>query len=426
VRAESPLRVVVVGGGLGGLCLAQGLRQAGVSVAVYERDRSPAVRGQGYRLHIDARGERALRACVPPRLYGLYAATRGQPSTGATVFTIAGGRLRAVSTWRFPTDESEELIRVGSAVDRMTLRHVLLAGLDDSVHFGKAFVRYAQHPDGTVSALFADGTEGEGDVLVAADGVGSRVRQQFLPHASVNDTGIRWLGGKTILTSELEAMLPAQLGETFVFVAGAAQGMLFGLVKFRQDPNEAAAQLGYEVRFPDTAAYVFWGVLVKRDDLDIADEDLDRVRGPDLRRLVLRLGADWPLPLRALVEACQPGQTFILRMRRAQPIEHWQTTNVTLLGDAIHAMPPSRGSGGNTALKDASLLCRNLVAASRKEKTLLQAVYDYEVEMVRYGFDAVRASVQAGGLGPGPGTPGSPGRRGRGGTAQHVGRTSEA
>src|SRR5690242_20221764 len=129
--AVSSLRVVVIGGGLGGLCLAQGLRRAGIGVVVYERDRSPAARGQGYRIHIDTRGEQALRACLPPSLYDLYLATRGQPSRGATIFAAVDGHLRAVSTWRFPEDESGELIRAGAAVDRMTLRRVLLAGLDD-------------------------------------------------------------------------------------------------------------------------------------------------------------------------------------------------------------------------------------------------------------------------------------------------------
>src|SRR4051812_42086717 len=121
----STFRVVIVGGGLGGLCLAQGLHRAGVNVTVYERDPSPVTRHQGYRIHIDTRGEQALRECLPPRLFELYLATRGQPSTGATVFRVEGGKLTELSTWRFPDRPGEELITIGSAVDRITLRHVL-------------------------------------------------------------------------------------------------------------------------------------------------------------------------------------------------------------------------------------------------------------------------------------------------------------
>ena len=48
------LRVAVAGGGLGGLCLAQGLARAGSDVTVYERDAGLAARPQGYRLHLGA------------------------------------------------------------------------------------------------------------------------------------------------------------------------------------------------------------------------------------------------------------------------------------------------------------------------------------------------------------------------------------
>jgi hypothetical protein len=53
-----------------------------------------------------------------------------------------------------------------------------------------------------------------------------------------------------------------------------------------------------------------------------------------------------------------------------------------------------RGSGANTALRDASLLTRSLIAVANLGTPLEQALYDYESEMVRYGFDALRASLQ--------------------------------
>jgi 2-polyprenyl-6-methoxyphenol hydroxylase-like FAD-dependent oxidoreductase len=47
-----PLKVLIIGGGTGGLCLAHGLRKAGVAVKVFERDHTPEYRLQGYRLNI--------------------------------------------------------------------------------------------------------------------------------------------------------------------------------------------------------------------------------------------------------------------------------------------------------------------------------------------------------------------------------------
>jgi 2-polyprenyl-6-methoxyphenol hydroxylase-like FAD-dependent oxidoreductase len=388
-----PLQVLVIGGGLGGLCLAQGLHKAGINVAVYERDTSPETRTQGYRFHMDIRGEEALRECLPPDLYELALATRGQPSHGVTVFSIVDGELREMTTRRFPASDSSEFVTVGSAIDRLTLRQILLAGLDDIVHFGKEFIRYEQQPDGTVRACFADGTSAVGDVLVGADGVGSRMRKQFLPYAEMIDTGLRWLGGKTPLTNELRTLLPPQLAETFGMVPGVGQSMLFGLVTFRQDPNQAAAHLWPGLRFHHTDNYVFWGVLARRQQLVLTDDELNALPGSELQRLILALGVDWPRILRTLIEQCQPDQTFVLKLRHAKPIEQWQTTNITLLGDAIHAMPPA-GSGANTALRDASLLMRSLIAVANQGMPLHQALHDYESEMVRYGFGALRASLQ--------------------------------
>jgi phytoene dehydrogenase-like protein len=79
------VRVAVAGAGLGGLCLAQGLRRAGTDVTVYERDDGLAGRGQGYPLHVDARAGLALQQCLPPELLAAFQATCGQASTRLTV-----------------------------------------------------------------------------------------------------------------------------------------------------------------------------------------------------------------------------------------------------------------------------------------------------------------------------------------------------
>ena len=64
--------VAIIGGGMGGLCLANGLKKAGISVAVYERDQSPESRTQGYRIHIDPQGSTALHECLPQHPVGSF------------------------------------------------------------------------------------------------------------------------------------------------------------------------------------------------------------------------------------------------------------------------------------------------------------------------------------------------------------------
>ncbi|WP_199032616.1 NAD(P)/FAD-dependent oxidoreductase, partial [Ralstonia sp. ASV6] len=76
---SEPLHVTIIGAGLGGLCLAQGLRRRGIAFDVFERDAAMGSRPQGYRIRIDAAGQRALQDCLPPTRYTLFRKTCAVP-----------------------------------------------------------------------------------------------------------------------------------------------------------------------------------------------------------------------------------------------------------------------------------------------------------------------------------------------------------
>jgi protoporphyrinogen oxidase len=78
---KAPLHVLIIGGGIGGLCLAQGLKKSGIKVAVYERDHSVDFRGQGYRITLKADGSHASRDCLPENLFHLCVATAIKSAT---------------------------------------------------------------------------------------------------------------------------------------------------------------------------------------------------------------------------------------------------------------------------------------------------------------------------------------------------------
>jgi len=391
--SQSNLRIIVIGGGLGGLCLAQGLSKAGVTVDVYERDASLSIRTQGHRIHVDSRGEQALRECLPSNLYELYLATRGQPSKGMTTYKMVSGQIKDESTEFFPENGKDEFLKVGSAVDRLTLRQVLLAGLDNIVHFDKAFARYEKENE-QIRVYFTDGTSTLGDILVAADGVGSRVRQQYLPQAEVADTGIRWLGGKTLLTDEIVSLLPQQMSETFgTFVGPHQLNVMLGCVWFSTPPIKAAAQFWPSLNFKHTQNFLMWGLLGNQGQFPIPDEALKVMESPDLLRAASEITQGWHPTLSTFIDQADPHDCFYLTMRQALPVNHWQTSNITLLGDAIH-VKPANGSGANSALRDASQLARYLIAAANQEMPLHQALHDYEVDMLDFSAKTAQAAMQ--------------------------------
>ena len=187
--------VVIIGGGIGGLTLAQGLKKSGVSVAVYERDRTRTDRVQGYRVHINPTGSLALRECLPQHLFEAFIRTCGKPSGAIRFMTEQMKPLLTLSFATSPEQAGDEAAKHRS-VSRISLRQVLLSGLDDVVHFDKTFVRYEEGPAGRIVAHFEDGSSAEGDVLIAADGGGSRVRRQYLPQRNASTPALSELRAK--------------------------------------------------------------------------------------------------------------------------------------------------------------------------------------------------------------------------------------
>jgi 2-polyprenyl-6-methoxyphenol hydroxylase-like FAD-dependent oxidoreductase len=225
----SKLKVIIVGAGLGGLCLAQALRRLDIEVEVFERDKTPWDRPQGYRLHLDSDGINAVHQSLPLELYELFDATSMKPLSFTTIVDTSLAVQR-----RIPDDEhggtqdhSFQGAPAHMNVNRATLRQILLAGMDDIVHFGKTLTHYESDETG-VTAIFEDGTKAKADLLVGADGIRSQVRKQKLPHADTQDSGIRAIYGRLPLTEAVKLVTDQVRGDTFT-VALDSKKLFLGL-----------------------------------------------------------------------------------------------------------------------------------------------------------------------------------------------------
>src|SRR5207244_9233262 len=183
---------------------------------------------QGYRIHISPHGSRALHECLPGELWDAFTATAGRPTAGCGFLTEQMKDLLFLDRDLIAGPEPDP-VSSHHSVSRITLRQVLLEGLDDLVEFGKEFVGYEQTPDG-VRACFADGTAATGDLLVAADGANSRVRRQYLPHAERIDTGLVAVAGKVPLNEETRRWLPPRLYTTVNNILPRRGGLMFTAV----------------------------------------------------------------------------------------------------------------------------------------------------------------------------------------------------
>jgi 2-polyprenyl-6-methoxyphenol hydroxylase-like FAD-dependent oxidoreductase len=387
---------LIIGAGTGGLCLAHGLKRAGIDVAVYERDRTRTDGLHGYRVGIDPDGSRALHACLPPELFDTFVATCAREPR---YFNMLTENLSELLSLELPR-ESDPL-KSEKSVSRMTLRQVLLTGAEEFVHFDKTFTRYEQHANGTVTAHFADGSTATGDLLVGADGTSSPVRRQYLPHARLEDSGIIAIAGKAPLSAEAVKLLPRKVFYGIsMMLAPKGYNCILHVMEFpwNRDKtlkegiggNDAALIEHWPgLLFDNTADYFNWGFSAAARQFP---KDIMEWRGSDLIALTLRMTRDWHPDFRTLVALSDPTTCFPITIRTSVPIAPWPASNVTLIGDAIHTMTPGRGVGANTALRDAALLCRNLIAANEGRMAPIDAVADYEAQMREYGFAAVEKS----------------------------------
>jgi 2-polyprenyl-6-methoxyphenol hydroxylase-like FAD-dependent oxidoreductase len=272
-------------------------------------------------------------------------------------FTVLDDQLDVLVTNRFEGDHF--------AVDRLTLRGILSTGLD--IRFGAEVVH---HEDTT--ARFADGSTATGDILVAADGINSAVRAQYLPHARIVDTGVRQIYGKVVLTDSTRPLF---------------DDTMFGIFTTIRDDTGVFVGVA-PVRFPIPGPTVDYMTCT----FGARKEWFEEHAGEDPHAVMTNAVADWHPRARAIVAHCDPASLFLLPLRTSVPVDPWTTTRVTLLGDAIHAMSPAAGAGACTALRDAA----SLTEALTTEPDVDKAIQAYETDMVGYGFDAVRTGASNG------------------------------
>lgn len=399
MTTAAPLRVLIIGGGVGGLALGQALVAAGgIDVRICERNRDATVWLDGYRVNINPDGSRALHACLPPALWAAFVATSAAPPGGISFRTEALEELFTI-TRHDMTGGSADPAHGQFGVSRIVLRRLLLAGLDEVIRFGAEFERYTVNPDTTVTAHFTDGTTATADVLVGADGANSRVRSQYLPHASRMSSDAVGLAARVPLDDDTRAWLPSYLadGMTLVMPKSGRWSMFASAFPGRHALTSALAdgvglaEVGVDPdQLLDTLEdYLLCSLIV--DHRAVPDDVVD-LDAATLHQLAADMVGHWHPVLQRLIAEWDPASVGAMRFRQSTLVDPWPSSTVTVLGDAIHNMTPVGGLGANSALRDAAALAEQLVAV-RDGAPLLPAIAAYEEQMRGWGYTAVRESA---------------------------------
>lgn len=398
------IRVLIIGAGTGGLALAHLLKKSGanISFTVFERDRTRSDGLQGYRVGISPEGARSLAACVPPDLFTIFQQTAAATPDYFNMLTEQLDELISIDGF---SRASADGVAAEYSVSRMTLRQLLLTGLEDHVQFDKHFSHYTQnHEDGTVTAHFKDGSYETGNVLVGAEGTNSPTRKQYLPQAVIKDSGLYGLGTKAPLNDETKALLTPQMMRGVTMVqAPRGDSTIIHVMEFPWDDAHKPTASGIGgtdaellrawpgAHFDNTRDYILLGFGAHGERVP---RDITTMDGDAIHAFLLEQTASWHPHLRRLFALSDPSTSFALNIRTTERLAPWASTNVTLLGDAIHTMTPGLGVGANTALLDARILGDHLVCVAKGELGIVEAIARYEGEMHSYAWERVEQSLE--------------------------------
>lgn len=371
-------KILIIGAGLGGLALAQGLTKAGFNAIVFERDESPSSRPQGYRISIRSLGMQALSELLTPeKISRLSKAKVADVGDG---FTCANEKMEPFFSVPQGLDAAVQFLRT-------ELRSLLQEGIE--IKWNKRLSMFEDN-GGQVIAHFEDGSHAIGDLLVGCDGGGSSVRE-LLPLVYGNslgsipkviDSNRAILGGQIDRTKDWDKLLP--LNRT-------------GLVRFL-GPNSHYLGVCFSER-ADRSPTIFWAFSEEIEDRNAPWYQFDQGLECRMRILThckqLMENEPWHENLKKLVwetpsEAVMaPWLVRSTQFPESNRFPMAPTGRTTLLGDSAHAMPTEKGLGGNNVLEDARLLSA-LLANAPNPIDLPGLIEKYEREM----FSRARAAVQ--------------------------------
>ncbi|MCA1591271.1 MAG: FAD-dependent monooxygenase [Acidobacteria bacterium] len=304
------MRIVIIGGGIGGLSSALALRRAGFEPEVFEQ--APALLDVGAAIAVWPNAMRVLA-----RLGVGEAVSEKSGQIKQARWMAWDGRV--LNSFALPDEDAPAV-----ALHRADLQGVLRASLPpESIHLGKHFDSFTSTP-ASVSASFADGTVVEGDALIAADGLHSRVRAQLLGDGEPVYRGYTvWRG---IASIKHPALPPLTATEVY------GDGQRFGIGPVGMNRTGWWATANEPENVPESAS--------------------------EHQEKLLRLFAGWHAPVNELIRATPSANILRNAAYDRPPAARWDVEAVTLLGDAAHPMTPNLGQGGCMAIEDAAILAR--------------------------------------------------------------------
>jgi 2-polyprenyl-6-methoxyphenol hydroxylase-like FAD-dependent oxidoreductase len=328
--------IAICGAGVAGLTLATKLKSLGMNTVVFEARTENAVCSEGEFLTLAPNGMNGLRAidCYEDVI------AAGIKTIGIEIVNAKGKRLGLADQ----TDVEQLFGAPSLTIRRGSLTKILLQKANDNgvaVHFERRATGSQQVSEG-VAITFSDGSHVKASLLIAADGLRSKIRQIVFPeYPEPHYTGLVGTGGLT------DVEVPSTNG---VMRMTFGNNAFFGYIKVPNQPvywfNSYAAEQSGDGKVDDPVRYA---------------------------KQILGLHLDDPAPNAKILSA-------VSKIERNYPVfdmpplPKWSKGRIVLVGDAAHAVGPHAGQGASMGIEDALVLA----ACLSSEKHYSQAFDRYE------------------------------------------------
>lgn len=319
-------RIVLAGGGIGGLTAGLALVQRGFDVRIYEQ--APELREVGAGLTMSRGAMRSLDTLgITDALNERMSRTTRFPFLHYTTGEVL------VETTTNPSGSDSEARLAPGHMFRADLHNLLaeeIRAIDpDAIRLGARVEKFSEDADG-VTVTFADGTTTTGDALIGCDGVRSSVRAGLFGHEDPEFTGR--IAYRFLVPAAEATHLMGDAGPAAVFIGPSktfnryliAGGTVLNCVAMSQT---------------DTWADEGWSHLASREEL-------------------LAEFAGWHPDILGLMKIAPADQLIRWGIFQREPRTSWTRGSVSLLGDAAHPMLPFLGLGATMAIEDGVILGR--------------------------------------------------------------------
>ena len=335
------MKVIIAGGGIGGLITALSMHRAGIKVKVFESVKEMKPIGVGINLlphsvrvltnlglhdRIAEVSVEAKELVYANRLGQLFwEEDRGKfGGYKWSQYSIHRGKLQVILY-------EEALRQLGS--ENLKLNHHL---------------RHFEQNDSSVSATFIDSKTGDlqcverGDILIGADGIHSSVREQLFP----DEGDVKYSGN--VLYRGTTYMKPFLSKASMAMIGSNDQKMVAYPI---EEPRKDGFQL------------INWIANLKEsEDYQIRERDWNRQAEKNrLLDIYQSWKFDW-LDVPYMID--NAGSVFEYPMSDRDPLPQWTFGRVTLMGDAAHPMYPIGSNGSSQAILDAEFLAEQITSSS--------------------------------------------------------------